>query len=366
MNEATDAGSGPLLGLGTWTRQGPATLVLREGAWVVLVPGLRKHVTEAAWEVLGRRPAPEEFLDQLVEAGELAGADALTALLFAFYDGTTATFGVKGTTPLAVYTAQGAQRIAGTEEEPFVLRTVEGVRRTAFGDLPAEDPIGAPRVAAGIVPVRGFVHTTVDPATLAAAERAALAAQVEKDGRSIEDPAAATRRTERPAPGRRPPRAPHRGGSRRWSPAPPARCRRPWRGEQRPPAPPPPPRPGRTSSRAFSPVRPRHRPHRPPRSGPPRRAPCPRLRRRRLSSPRPLLRRRRPLPPPPRRPRRRLLPRGRRPPGSADWSAPRCSTGRAAPGQGSSRRPTRSRRRPSRRRPPPRTRATTGSPRRPP
>src|SRR5699024_1036646 len=69
VNEATDAGSGPLLGLGTWTRQGPATPVLREGAWVVLVPGLRKQVTEAAWEVLGRRPAPEEFLTQLVEAG---------------------------------------------------------------------------------------------------------------------------------------------------------------------------------------------------------------------------------------------------------------------------------------------------------
>ena len=53
-----DAAKATLLGAGTWTRQGPATLVVRENAWIVLVPGLRKQVTEAAWEVLGRRPAP--------------------------------------------------------------------------------------------------------------------------------------------------------------------------------------------------------------------------------------------------------------------------------------------------------------------
>ena len=50
-----------LLGLGTWTRQGPATLVVRENAWMVLVPGLRKQVTEAAWDVLGGSPAAEEL-----------------------------------------------------------------------------------------------------------------------------------------------------------------------------------------------------------------------------------------------------------------------------------------------------------------
>ena len=193
-----------LLGTGTWIRQGPATLVLRENAWVVLVPGLRKQVTEAAWTVLGDKPAPEDFLDRLVEAGQLGSADKLTAILFGFHDGADAVFGVKGTTPIAVYTADGSQQIAGTEEEPFVLRTLHGVRRVAFGDLPAEESIGAPRLSAGIVPVRGFVHVTMDPAALADADRAALAEQIEADGRSIEDPEAKKRRAARPAPAPKP------------------------------------------------------------------------------------------------------------------------------------------------------------------
>lgn len=172
------ASAASLLGLGTWTRQGPATLVVREDRWVVLVPGLRKQVTEAAWEVLGRRPAAEEFVDQLVEAGELGSADKLTALLFGVHDGQTATLGVKGSTPLSVYTADGAQQLVGTEEQPLVVTSFEGVRRLAFGDLPPEEPIGAPRVVSGIVPVRGFVHMTVDPAQLEESERAALAEQV--------------------------------------------------------------------------------------------------------------------------------------------------------------------------------------------
>src|SRR5699024_5413084 len=142
----------------------------------------------------------EDFLDRLVEAAELESADKLTALLFGFHDGNRAVFGVKGTTPIAVYTAEGSQQIAGTEEEPFVLRSLDGVRRTAFGDLPLEDGIGAPRVEGGIVPVRGFVHVTTDPAQLEEDERAALAAQVEEDGRSIEDPETKKRRAERPAP----------------------------------------------------------------------------------------------------------------------------------------------------------------------
>ena len=200
MSENNPGAAATLLGPGTWTRQGPATLVLRENSWVVLVPGLRKQVTEAAWEVLGTKPAPEEFLDLLVEAGELESADKLTALLFGFHEGTTGTFGVRGSTPIAVYTAEGSQQIAGTEDEPFVMRTLEGVRRVAFGDLPAEDSLGAPRLAAGIVPVRGFVLVSQDPAALEEAERAALAEQVEQDGRSIEDPEVAKRRAERPAP----------------------------------------------------------------------------------------------------------------------------------------------------------------------
>ncbi|SLM99140.1 hypothetical protein FM106_17005 [Brachybacterium faecium] len=193
-----------LLGTGTWIRQGPATLVLRENAWVVLVPGLRKQVTEAAWTVLGDKPAPEDFLDRLVEAGQLGSADKLTAILFGFHDGADAVFGVKGTTPIAVYTADGSQQIAGTEEEPFVLTTLHGVRRVAFGDLPAEESIGAPRLSAGIVPVRGFVHVTMDPAALADADRAALAEHIEADGRSIEDPEAKKRRAARPAPAPKP------------------------------------------------------------------------------------------------------------------------------------------------------------------
>lgn len=200
MSETTSDSAATLLGPGTWTKQGPATLVLRENSWVVLVPGLRKQVTEAAWEVLGKKPAPEDFLDLLVAAGELESADKLTALLFGFHDGTTGTFGVRGNTPIAVYTAEGSQQIAGTEDEPFVLRTLEGVRRVAFGELPAEDSLGAPRLSAGIVPVRGFVHVSVDPVELDGAERAALAEQVEQDGRSIEDPEVKKRRAERPAP----------------------------------------------------------------------------------------------------------------------------------------------------------------------
>ena len=197
--EDTASAAASLLGLGTWTRQGPATLVVREDRWAVLVPGLRKQVTEAAWEVLGRRPEAEEFVDQLVEAGDLGSADKLTALLFGVHDGQSATLGVKGSTPLAVYTADGAQMVVGTEEQPLVISSFEGVRRVAFGDLPPEEPVGAPRVVSGIVPVRGFVHMTVDPAQLEEADRAALAKQVEKDGRSIETEEAKKRRAERPA-----------------------------------------------------------------------------------------------------------------------------------------------------------------------
>lgn len=200
MSEGSEGEDATLLGTGTWTKQGPATLVVRENAWVVLVPGLRKPVIEAAWTVLGEKPAPEDFLDRLVEVGELESAEKLSALLFGFHDGTRAVFGVKGKTPIAVYTAEGSQQIAGTEDDPFVLRTVDGVRRTAFGDLPLEDGLGAPRLEAGIVPIRGFVHVTTDPAELEESARAALAEQVEQDGRSIEDPEVAKRREERPAP----------------------------------------------------------------------------------------------------------------------------------------------------------------------
>ncbi|GAA1490012.1 FHA domain-containing protein [Brachybacterium sacelli] len=205
MSEETEAvGPAPLLGFGTWTQQGPATLVVREAGWAVLVPGTRKEVIEAAWTVLGKVPAAEDLLDTMVEEAGLESADKLTAFLFAVVDGTTATVGVKGKTPLAVYTAEGAQLVAGTDEEPFVLRPVEGLRRIAFGDLPAEEPVGAPRVSSGIARVRGFVQMAVDPADLDETARAALAEQVAKDGRSIEDPEAKKRRAEKPAPAPRP------------------------------------------------------------------------------------------------------------------------------------------------------------------
>ncbi|APX32511.1 hypothetical protein BH708_06995 [Brachybacterium sp. P6-10-X1] len=205
MTEETEATApAPLLGLGTWTQQGPATLVVREAGWAVLVPGTRKEVIEAAWTVLGDAPPAADLLDALVEKSGLDGVDDLAAILFAIVDGTTATLGVKGKTPLAVYTAEGSQQVAGTDDEPFVLTTLEGVHRIAFGDLPAEEPVGAPRVSSGIARVRGFVQMVIDPAEMDEDARAALVAQVEEDGRSIEDPEAAERRANRPAPAPRP------------------------------------------------------------------------------------------------------------------------------------------------------------------
>src|SRR5699024_2337980 len=126
---------------------------------------------------------------------------------------------------------EGSQQIAGTEEEPFVLRTVEGVHRIAFGDLPPEESLGAPRIETGITRVRGFVHMSVDPAELGDEERQALAKQVEDDGRSIEDPEAkASRAAKSPPPAPKPatPAAPIRKPSiaqRRPGEMPPATSR---------------------------------------------------------------------------------------------------------------------------------------------
>ena len=193
-----------LLPPGTWVQQGPATLVVREAGWAVMVPGLKKNVIEAAWVVLGKAPKAEEFIDQLVAESELESADKLTAILFGLVDGTTVTYGVKGKTPISVYTAEGAQQIAGTDDEPFVIKKVEGVRRTAFGELPPEDAVGLPRVSVGITRARGFVHVTVDPAELDEEARKALTEQVEADGRSIEDPEAKQRKKDKPPPPTRP------------------------------------------------------------------------------------------------------------------------------------------------------------------
>ncbi len=42
MSEEKGVGAEDLLGTGTWVRQGPATLVIRDNAWVVLVPSLTR------------------------------------------------------------------------------------------------------------------------------------------------------------------------------------------------------------------------------------------------------------------------------------------------------------------------------------
>ena len=59
-----------LLGRGTWIQPGPATLVIREAGWALLVPGLKKEVIEAAWTTLGDEPTTDSFLDDLIEANK--------------------------------------------------------------------------------------------------------------------------------------------------------------------------------------------------------------------------------------------------------------------------------------------------------
>src|SRR5699024_12467800 len=77
MSEGSDAEDTTLLGIGTWTKQGPATLVLRKSAWARLVPGLRKKVIEAAWTVMGDVPSSESCLDL---SGAVRGSAHNTAL----------------------------------------------------------------------------------------------------------------------------------------------------------------------------------------------------------------------------------------------------------------------------------------------
>lgn len=189
-----------LLGRGTWIHPGPATLVVRESGWAVMVPGLKKQVIEGAWIALGDDPTAEDFLDKLVAAAELESLEKLPAVLYALVDGSTVTVGVKGKTPVAVYTDEGSQQVAGTDDEPLVTRTIEGVHRVAFGDLPPEDALGGLRLDSGVTRIRGFVHALVDPAELEEGVRSSLAEHVEEDGRSIEDPEAKKRRAENPPP----------------------------------------------------------------------------------------------------------------------------------------------------------------------
>lgn len=204
------SGTAMLLGQGIWVRSGPATLVVREKGWAVLVPGTRKEVIEAAWDLLAADPGEggsdgptgERFVEELARRAGLDGAAEISDLLFALVDGTSARIGVKGSTPLAVHGADGVELVAGTDGEPLALKDLRDVRRIAFGDLPAEDPLGALRVGTGIVRARGFVHALADPRALGEQERTALEEEVAAQGRSIEDPSARERRTAAPKPGR--------------------------------------------------------------------------------------------------------------------------------------------------------------------
>lgn len=191
----------PLLDEGLWFRAGPATLVVRDGAWIVLVPGARKSLIDAAWAVLKDRPdSADALMSALIEKAGFEGPDDLKAVMFGFTHGESTTICVKGSTPIGVYTADGSQQVIGTDEEPVVTKTFDGVRRVAFGDLPDESSTGGLRIETGMARIRGFVHALVDPSSLDDDARSALAQQVKDDGRSIETEEAKKKRAEAPPP----------------------------------------------------------------------------------------------------------------------------------------------------------------------
>lgn len=198
----TGDGPAPLLGAGIWVQNGPATLVVRERGWIVLVPGTRKEVIEAAWSVLGEDAVDgDSLLPRTAELAGLEGPEKIPAILFALVSGSSAQLGVKGRTLLSIHDADGARQLEGADGE---LRgaSAEGLERIAFGDLPPEDPTGGLRIGTGVMRTKGFVHMLVDPAALQDERRARLAGQVEKDGRSIESEEAKAKRAAAPAPAR--------------------------------------------------------------------------------------------------------------------------------------------------------------------
>ncbi|MCW1806606.1 hypothetical protein, partial [Brachybacterium squillarum] len=198
----TGDGPAPLLGAGIWVQNGPATLVVRERGWIVLVPGTRKEVIEAAWSVLGEDAVDgDSLLPRTAELAGLEGPEKIPAILFALVSGSSAQLGVKGQTLLSIHDADGARQLEGADGE---LRgaSAEGLERIAFGDLPPEDPTGGLRIGTGVMRTKGFVHMLVDPAALPDERRARLAGQVEKDGRSIESEEAKAKRAAAPAPAR--------------------------------------------------------------------------------------------------------------------------------------------------------------------
>lgn len=198
----TGGGPAPLLGAGIWVQNGPATLIVRERGWIVLVPGTRKEVIEAAWSVLGEDAVDgDSLLPRTAELAGLEGPKKIPAIIFALVSGSSAQLGVKGRTLLSLHDVDGARRLEGGDGE-LRSASAEGLERIAFGDLPPEEPTGGLRIGTGIMRTKGFVHMLVDPAALPEERRARLAAQVEKDGRSIESEEAKAKRAAAPAPAR--------------------------------------------------------------------------------------------------------------------------------------------------------------------
>ncbi|MDO5663460.1 MAG: hypothetical protein Q4G40_12250, partial [Brachybacterium sp.] len=192
MSEDTAAESAPapILGPGTWFQPGPATLVRRGTGFVVLVPGVGKDLIEAAWSVLEEDVPPGTLLQRLAETSGVQDVEDLPSVLCGIVGEDGVTVEVKGRTPLGVYDGEGAALVSGDDEEPVAVRQVDGARRVAFGDLPPEDGHGGLRVAHGMARVRGMVLMSVDAEQLEESDRAALAAMIEADGRSIDHPAA--------------------------------------------------------------------------------------------------------------------------------------------------------------------------------
>jgi hypothetical protein len=193
-----------LLGRGTWCNPGPATLVVRPGGWLLLVPGVRRSLLESAWRVLNDPPDAGELLGRLAAGSEFETEDRLPPVIFGLGEGTSPTLGVRGTSPLAVHTAQGCTLLAGSAAEPTVLESFEDVRRIAFGELPAEEPGAALRIVEGMCRVRGFLRMCVDPSDLDDSDLADLRAQVAQEGRSIQTPETKARADRRRAEAARP------------------------------------------------------------------------------------------------------------------------------------------------------------------
>ncbi|MFC0676129.1 hypothetical protein, partial [Brachybacterium hainanense] len=188
-----------LLGRGIWFKPGPATLVVRRAGWAVLVPGASKQLLDAVWDLLADPPAAQEVLPSLAGAAGLEDPAAIPSLLLGLAAGEETSLVVKGTSPLAVHDQQGHRQVAGTEEDPIAILTAPGIRRIAFGELPAEESSGGLRVVEGMARIRGFVQMLLDPEELSAEDRAALAEQVEAEGRSIASAQTKARKAAAPA-----------------------------------------------------------------------------------------------------------------------------------------------------------------------